>query len=170
MAPGGANDAGFWWSWRISSGSLLGGPFHQTFFMCTKSTCTLFFGVDIKSRRRSPRRCLYGKCVDVNSDVIEGRGQSLIRTAELRFVSERMFCLEADPMRTGHRVCRVAQLVLKSAAARQQGGAHQRRLVINHHSCSRLHPVVLPISQKDGRDEWTTVASKFHWQTTELAS
>lgn len=36
-------------------------------------------------------------------------------------------CLEPDPTSTGHRVCRVAQLVLKSAAVRQQGGAHQRR-------------------------------------------
>lgn len=77
-------------------------------------------------------------------------------------MSERMFCLEPDPTRTGHRVCRVAQLVLESAAAHQQGGAHQRRLVINHHSCSRLVPVLLPIRQKDGGEEKSTVASKFH--------
>lgn len=100
--------------------------------------------------------------MDANGHATEGRGQSLIRTAELRRVSERMFCLDADPTCAGHRVCRAAQLVLKSAAARQQGGARQRRLVINHHSCSRLLPALLPLRQKDGREERTAVASTFH--------
>lgn len=35
--------------------------------------------------------------VEVNSDVTEARGQSLIRKAKLKYVSERMFCLEPDP-------------------------------------------------------------------------
>lgn len=130
-------------------------PFPPALPHVHKSTRTLFL-------RDGKTAALSGKGVDANGHVTEGRGRSLIRTAELRRVSERMFCLDADPTCAGHRVCRAAQLVLKSAAARQQGGARQRRLVINHHSCSRLLPALLPLRQKDGREERTAVASTFH--------
>lgn len=83
MAPGGANDAGFWWSWRISSGFLSGvqcsviaqRPFHQAFSMRTNPNVLFFVPT-----------ALLEKCIKVNSDVIEALGQSLIRTAELKYV------------------------------------------------------------------------------------
>lgn len=148
MEPRGANDAGVLMtqSWRISSGFCLDcSVFHHAFSMCINPDV----GVGSKMQGRSNR--VVGK-TRLSKQRCNGSLWSVFNQdnrAEI-FLWAYFFCLELDPTCTGHGVCRVAQLVLKSAAARQQGGAHQRRLVINHHSCSGLVPALLPY-QAEGR-------------------
>lgn len=96
---------------------------------------------------------------------------AVIRTVYLTHFSEWVVCSVSDPTKTGRGVCRVAQLVLKSVAVRQQGSVHQKRCVINHHSSSELVPTLFPIWQKEKEaEERMTVASHFQeWQETTLA-
>lgn len=156
MGPVGANNAGFWWSWRISSGFLSGvqcfvaarRPFHQPFSMSTNPH-VVFFSGEIKMRRRS--RGVVGKMRRSK----QRRDWSPWSVFNQESGAE--ICLWADVLLwTGphtHRTqslqgCPISAEKCSSASA---GGAHQRRLVINHHFCSRLLPVLLPIRKKGRR-------------------
>lgn len=85
-----------------------------------------------------------------------------------------MVCLELDPTYTGKGLCRVAQLVLKSAAVHEQGSSHQRRRVINHHFSSRLVSTLFPIWQKEtGEAGWQWAArsdKRLHWNFSLMKS